>query len=64
MKRGFEPKTDLTPIEKLKVAYFHEVRGIDQHTLADMFDVNMGRVNEALQKIRATIGLLSEDEPD
>src|SRR5262245_51280049 len=61
LARGFEPKTDLTPHEKIKVAYFHLLRGIAQHTLADMFDVNGGRVAEAVGAVRKAVGL--EDEP-
>ncbi|RPH76005.1 hypothetical protein EHM76_00190 [bacterium] len=57
MARSFEPKGDLTPEEKIKVAYFHLLRGIAQHTLADMFDVNQGRVAEAVADIRKAVGL-------
>jgi hypothetical protein len=54
-KRGFEVKTSLNAREKLKAAYFHEVRGIDQHVLADMFEVNVGRINEAIMDVRKAI---------
>jgi hypothetical protein len=55
--RGFKPKTELAPKEKLKVAYFHLLRGVAQQTLADMFDVNSGRVAEAVSEVRKVIGL-------
>jgi hypothetical protein len=54
-RRGFEEKTDLTAREKLKAAYFHEIRGVAQHVLADMFEVNIGRINEAIMNIRKAI---------
>jgi hypothetical protein len=50
-----EEKTTLLPMEKLKVAYFHLLRGVPQHVLADMFDVNAGRVAEAIGEIRKAI---------
>lgn len=53
--RGFIPKTDLTPDEKVRVAYFHLIRGLDQHMLADIFGVNLGRVNEAITAIREKV---------
>lgn len=59
-RRGGETpdKTDLTPRERLKVTYFYEVRGIPQHILAEIFEVNPGRVNEAISKIKVAM----EDE--
>jgi hypothetical protein len=54
-KRGFAVKTALTAREKLKAAYLHEVRGIDQHVLADIFEVNVGRINEAIMEVRKAI---------
>lgn len=62
MKRGHEPKTALTPDEKIKAAYLHEVMGVDQHILAAAYGVNPGRVNEALRDIRSAIGLIHDDE--
>lgn len=56
-KRGFEDKTVLTAIEKIKVAYLHEVRGISQHDLATVYEVNAGRVNEAIKAVRAAVNL-------
>jgi DNA-directed RNA polymerase specialized sigma24 family protein len=53
--RGYERKAYLTPQEKLKCAYFHLIRGMAQQDLADLFDVNSGRVNEAIQVIRGAI---------
>ena len=60
-RRGFEGKTELTPREKLKVAYFYFIRGVAQHVLADMFEVNAGRINEAVNAVRQAIGE-GEDE--
>jgi hypothetical protein len=47
-----EYKTALTPAERIKCAYLHLVRGIAQHDLAVAFEVNMGRVNEAVIAIK------------
>jgi hypothetical protein len=60
-RRGFIPKTDLTPTEKIKVAYFYIVRGVAQQVLADMFEVNMGRVNEALEEVLTAVGMEDND---
>lgn len=38
---------DLSPVERIRVAFLHYVRGIPQDTLAAAFDVNQGRINEA-----------------
>ncbi|HEX8835381.1 MAG TPA: hypothetical protein VF748_00465 [Candidatus Acidoferrum sp.] len=54
--RGYERKTDLTPLEQVKVTYFHLCRGVDQHILADVFDVNIGRVNEAIMAVKKAAG--------
>jgi hypothetical protein len=54
-KRGHVEKTDLTPREKVKAIYFHEIRGVAQQVLADMFEVNIGRVNEAIMDIKKAI---------
>lgn len=56
-KRGFEPKTALTPEERLQAAYMHLIRGISQQDLADMFRVNIGRVNQAVAEARKTYGI-------
>lgn len=53
--RGYERKAHLTPEEKLKSAYFHLLRGIAQNVLADLFDVNPGRVAEAVDAIREAV---------
>lgn len=57
MRRGHAPKAALTPEEKLKAAYFYLVRGVDQHTLADLFGVNGGRIAEAVIEVRKAIGM-------
>jgi hypothetical protein len=53
--RNHVEKTQLSPEEKIKVTYFHLIKGIAQHTLADMFDVNIGRVNEAIDAVRQAV---------
>jgi len=54
--RGHIDKTGLTPDEEIKVAYFHLIKGIAQHTLADMFDVNPGRIAEAIERVSRAVG--------
>jgi hypothetical protein len=53
--RGHIGKTALTPREKLKVAYFYLVRGVAQQELADIFEVNQGRINEAITDVRLAV---------
>lgn len=55
MKRGHEQKTDLTPKEKIKAAAAYEVYGVPQHALAFIFEVNPGRIAEAISEIRSTV---------
>lgn len=57
VRRGFVTKTALTPLEKIKAAYFYEVRGVGQQVLADMFEVNSGRINDAVMDVRKAVGL-------
>jgi hypothetical protein len=55
--RGATGASDkLYPGDKLKIAYFHLVKGIAQHTLADMFNVNPGRIAEAIKPIAKAAG--------
>ena len=63
-RRGYVPKTELTPREKLKCAYFYLIRGVAQHVLADMFEVNPGRVNEAIERVRAAIRMKDPPPPE
>ena len=62
MKRGHKQKTSLTPEEKIKAAYLYEVRGIEQHLLADVFGVNAGRIADAVKTVRAAVGMDAENE--
>jgi len=55
LARGHEPKTDLTPDERVRVAYFHLCRGWAQQDLADFCGVNSGRVNEAVMRVRDAV---------
>lgn len=43
---------DLTPKERITVAYLHYVRGIYQEDLAAAYDVNSGRISEACTAIK------------
>ena len=52
-----EYKTALTPAERIKCAYLHLVRGAPMQDLAVAFEVNIGRVSEAV----AAIKRVSED---
>jgi hypothetical protein len=38
---------DLTPLERIMVAFGHYARGIPQDDLAALMNVNAGRINEA-----------------
>jgi hypothetical protein len=62
MKRGFEPKASLSPEEKLKAAYLHEVVGLDYHTLTIIFGVNPGRIADAIKDVRLAVGLAEETD--
>lgn len=53
--RGHIEKASLTPREKLKVAYAHLIFGVSQHALAGLFEVNPGRVSEAIMEIKAVV---------
>jgi hypothetical protein len=53
-------KTELTPGEKLRAAHAVIVNGVDQSIVAQIFNINIGRVNEAVQAIRQAIGLKPE----
>jgi len=62
-KRGHQtPPRDLTPRDKLRVAYFHEIEGLAQETLASLFLVNTGRVAEACSVVRKACGLDSKEK--
>jgi transposase-like protein len=56
VKRGHEQKTSLTPDEKLRAAHAHLCDGVAQHTIAALFGVNPGRVNEAITEISRATG--------
>ena len=53
--RGFVPKTDLTPEEKLAAAYSHLLCGVAQHDIAALYRVNSGRVAEAVSDVRIAL---------
>jgi hypothetical protein len=50
--RHAKEKTTLTTQEKIKAAYLHECRGIAQHVVAEILEVNPGRVATAIKDIR------------
>lgn len=62
MKRGFEPKASLSPEEKLKAAYLHEITGLDYQTLTIIFGVNPGRIADAITAVREAVGLVGDDD--
>lgn len=43
---------NLSPEERIRVAYMHFSRGISQEDLAAAFNVNQGRINEACLAIK------------
>jgi DNA-binding transcriptional regulator LsrR (DeoR family) len=55
-------KTALTFEEKIKVAYLHYVRGVDQQDLATAFEVNSGRINEACKVIKDALNPPEQNE--
>lgn len=61
-----EYKKALTKQERIKCAYLHIIRNIAQQDLAIAFEVNMGRVNEAIAAIEAAAenpkAFVSEDD--
>lgn len=61
-RRGHEPKTDLTPDEKLRVGFAYLILGVASHHLAAMYGVNPGRIAGAVSEIRAAIGWNDADE--
>jgi hypothetical protein len=51
-------KTQLTPIDKIKAAYFYHVGKMDQTQIAMVLEAtNPGRVNEAIKLIEKAVGL-------
>ena len=48
-------KTFLEPHEVLIAAYSHLIQGIDQHHLATIYNVNPGRIAEAVVALRWAI---------
>jgi hypothetical protein len=56
MKRGHDPKTMLTPNEKLRAAFGHLCLGIAQHDIAALFGINAGRIAEAVNEIAQVTG--------
>jgi hypothetical protein len=57
-KPWVEHKTALTPAEMLRVAVAVLVDGIDQHRVAALYGVNVGRVNKCVKVIEAAIETL------
>jgi hypothetical protein len=54
-KPYLDHRTALTPAEKLRVAVAVLIDGFDQHKVAALMGVNMGRVNEAVTAVRQAI---------
>jgi hypothetical protein len=57
------PKTALTPEEKIRVAAAYEVFNIDQHVLAFLYGVNQGRINEAIMDLKQAAGYDLGEKP-
>lgn len=49
-------RANLTPEEQLIAAYHHLVVGLEQQDIASMFQVNIGRVNDAVKAARHAFG--------
>ena len=49
--------TQLTPEQKIIVAYMHHIRGVTQQDLAAIYCINHGRINEACMAIGHAAGL-------
>lgn len=50
--------TDLTPVDKIRAAYFYHVVGLTQAQIAVVLNVtNHGRVNEGIKLIEKAVGL-------
>ena len=56
-RRGFQPKTELTPLEKLKCADLYLRRGLSQETLSAIFAVHQNRINAAINDLFEAVGL-------
>lgn len=51
-------KTVLTPVEKIKAAYFYHVLDIDQPKIAVVLEVsNPARANEAIKLVEKAVGI-------
>ena len=60
--RGHVEKASLTPREKLKVAHAHLIFGVSQHTLAGLFEVNPGRISEAIMDVKSVLDWQKTEE--
>jgi hypothetical protein len=63
-----EYKKALTPHERIKCAYLHKIRGIAVQDLATAFEVNTGRISEAIMAVEKAIenprAFIGNDEDD
>jgi hypothetical protein len=63
-----EYKTALTPKERIKCAYLHIIRGVPVQDLAIAYEVNTGRISEAISAIEKAIenpkAFLSNDDDE
>ena len=57
MRRGFTGKTVLLPEEKLHAAHLHQFWGLDMQTRTAVFQVNPGRIAEAIKDVYTATGL-------
>jgi hypothetical protein len=58
--RGHIYSPALAPKDKLRVAFMHIIGGVEQHILAAGFNVNPGRVAEAVTAVRDALGIKPE----
>ena len=49
--------TELTPEQKITIAYMHYIRGIQQQDLAAMYNVNSGRISEACRLVGSAVDM-------
>ena len=50
-----QSKKALTFEQRITVAWAHYVRGIQQHDLAAIYDVNSGRISEACTAVKEAV---------
>lgn len=49
--------SELSPHDKIKIAFMYYVRGMTQQDLAVIYECNHGRINEACKQVGSAVGL-------